>query len=98
MNIHPNKIAAVLTKAHLIRSVSRSGSVVSYRNSGFTVTDIGDKLVVDYRRSSRPTSQTKAEWEARKTESIEKIAELLVAANYDITTENNRVFVNGVVA
>ena len=77
MNIHPNKIASVLTKAHLIRSVSRSGSVVSYRNEGFTVTDLGDKLVVDYRRTSRPTSQTAEEFEVRKNKTIAEIADLL---------------------
>jgi len=98
MNIHPNKIAAVLTKAHLIRSVSRSGSVVSYRNEGFTVTDLGDKLVVDYRRTSRPTSQTEEEFEIRKNERIAEIADLLTNANYSITTIQDRVFVDGVAA
>ena len=99
MNIHPNKIAAVLTKAHLIRSVSRSGGVFSYRNEGFTVTDLGDKLVVDYRRTSRPTSQTEIEeFEIRKNERIAEIADLLTNANYSITTIEDRVFVDAVVA
>lgn len=78
--MNTNKIAAVLTKNHFIRSSSKPGYVASRRNEGFMVTEIDGGFQIKYVAGSKIVDATA--FQAKEARMVADIAKTLVANGY----------------